>query len=555
MNQGDIVGGRYRVESRLGEGGMAAVYRVRHVQLDSSHALKVLKLPAQSIRERLLQEGKVQAQLRHRNLVAVTDTVEHEGSPGLIMEFIDGPSLFGFLKQHRLNLEQADALAEGILAGVAYAHEHGLVHRDLKPENILLAFEGDELVPKVADFGLAKLLSEDGAGPSKTRSGMAMGTPNYMAPEQIRDAKHVDGRADIFALGAILYELVSGRQCFSGADTFEIFSAVANVQYTPMSEVVPGLPDRMQRAIGAALQATPQERPAAVADLRAIWTDNVDSGRQLWSRSMVSAAPESALASAAPAEGGGSETFAFLPQAEEAPPESSRETLAPELSVLSAEEEDPPKASSPSMGLLAAGALLLAGLAGATWVATRPDTEAVPVEPVAEAPSPDLPPEEPVEAPELADADEPLAELSPEAEPEPPPKVEAASVQPKAGYSKLEPVVADAPDAAEAPEQPTDGELKGRIWPTTSPPHEEAPPEVTTGTVVLKGDAKSLWFNGDGRKLPINGTTSVPPGTYTLTAFFEGLSDPQPQGSVSVSVGQTVTVTCSSALTTCNIRP
>ena len=246
---------RYIIEGLLGKGGMAYVYRVRHRQLSSLHALKVLNLRRADIRERLVQEGRIQSTLNHPNVVTVTDLVDISGAPGLIMEYVQGPTLHELLGRGRLSLGQVDGLARGILKGVAAAHAHSLVHRDLKPANILLANVGGELVPKVADFGLAKALAEDDALEHPTRSGAILGTPAYMAPEQIHGARHVDARSDVFSLGTLLYELVTGRRPFSNADPLALLQQISDGRYQAVAELRPETPARMITAIERALRS------------------------------------------------------------------------------------------------------------------------------------------------------------------------------------------------------------------------------------------------------------------------------------------------------------
>ncbi len=288
---------RYAIEAPVGEGGMAAVFRVRHVQLGTVHALKVLTVTNRQIRDRLIQEGRLQAALQHPNVVSVTDTIDLGGTPGLIMEFVDGPTLDDLLRQHRLTLEQADELARGILAGVAAAHRAGLVHRDLKPANILLRLTEQGFVPKVADFGLAKILAGAEQSHGKTRTGSTMGTPHYMSPEQVRDAKNVGTPTDIFALGAILYEMVTSRRAFEGHDLLEIFNAVAAGRYVPPREIQAELPDRMVEAITQALRIEPGDRPKSVDALASLWSGTAvapadrsafDTGTMALARSLTS---------------------------------------------------------------------------------------------------------------------------------------------------------------------------------------------------------------------------------------------------------------------------
>lgn len=273
---------RYTVEATIGQGGMALVLKVRHNQLGTAHALKVLTITSPSVMDRLVQEGRVQASLRHPNVVTVTDLVTlPSGSPGLVMELVEGPTLEQLLLAGRLSFAQADVLARGILEGVAEAHRLGLVHRDLKPANILLEPGDGTYVPKVADFGLAKVLEAD-VTPGRTRTGVTMGTPQYMAPEQVRDSKNVGTAADVFALGAILYELVTGSRAFDHEDDLlEIFNAVANGRYVPVKLRTPNVPPSMAAAIEAALQVDPARRPPDVDALRALWVDGRGSAPAL----------------------------------------------------------------------------------------------------------------------------------------------------------------------------------------------------------------------------------------------------------------------------------
>jgi len=267
---------RYIVEATLGEGGMAVVYRVRHKLLGSSHAMKVLAVPMPSVSDRLMQEGRVQSSIQHPNIVPVTDVVEVGDMPALVMEYVRGPSLDEYLRETRPTLEQIDDLAHGILRGVAAAHRHGLIHRDLKPSNILIAVTDEGLIPKITDFGLVKVLAGDtdssGSSMSRTRSGMRMGTPPYMAPEQIRDTKGVDERADIFSLGAVLYELVTGRRCFGGIDVMEVFMAVCAGEYVDPREINPETPERIVAAIAGALKVDHASRTPTCEALLKNWT-------------------------------------------------------------------------------------------------------------------------------------------------------------------------------------------------------------------------------------------------------------------------------------------
>ncbi|MBT3217502.1 MAG: protein kinase [Proteobacteria bacterium] len=264
---------RYTVEKVLGRGGMAIVYRVRHNQLNTRHALKLLVLPTGPVRQRLLQEGRLQAKLRHPNIVSVSDVLIVDDAPGLVMEYVSGPSLREYLSSRRLTIEQVDELGRGILQAVAFAHDQGFVHRDLKPANILLANESGSVIPKVTDFGLAKIIRETDAlkAAVETRTGAAMGTPAYMAPEQIRDSKSVDQRADVFSAGAVLYEMLCGDKAFSGGDTLLLFNAICDGVYRPIHEFAPKAPERMVNAIRVALETDREKRVGTVAELLALW--------------------------------------------------------------------------------------------------------------------------------------------------------------------------------------------------------------------------------------------------------------------------------------------
>jgi serine/threonine protein kinase len=290
---GRIIDGRWRIEAEIGEGGVARVFRVRHTRLDTLNALKVLKVHSADIAQRLAREGQVQAKLRHENVLEVTDVFDVDGAPGLLMRYIEGPPLNRWLANHQPPVAQAEMLFRGILSGVARAHSLGIIHRDLKPGNILLMSDGARLVPKVADFGLAKVLSEDQMRPDATRSGIAMGTPAYMAPEQFRGTRDVDQRADIFALGCILYELVCGQRPFGGNDMLGIHNAVAAGRYVPPEHRVPTLPWHLTKTIQASLEPNPDLRPDSCESLFTM----LDDPARVWS-------PGIGLGLAAGGEGG-----------------------------------------------------------------------------------------------------------------------------------------------------------------------------------------------------------------------------------------------------------
>ena len=266
---------RYVVEARAGRGGMGTLYRVRHKQLGSVHALKVLHRTSGSVRQRLVLEGQAQSRLRHPNVVPVTDIVDVGGAPGLIMDFVDGPTLADYLgRKAPLPLEQVDILAQQIIRGVAAAHTAGIVHRDLKPANVLLAPTDEGYVAKVIDFGLAMRLHVEPDDPRLTCPETPIGTPAYMAPEQIHDATRADIRSDIFSLGAVLYELATGKQAFEGLDVVTIYDRIRSGTYTPADQALPRLPAYMVATIARALQVDPAERFDNCQDLLNAWRDS-----------------------------------------------------------------------------------------------------------------------------------------------------------------------------------------------------------------------------------------------------------------------------------------
>ncbi|MEQ1508282.1 MAG: serine/threonine-protein kinase [Myxococcota bacterium] len=251
---------RYRIESVLGEGASAVVYRAVHVALGSHHAVKVARLGSERARRRLLHEGRAQARVRHPNLVAVTDVVQWDGQPALVLELVDGPSLADWLAERRPKLPEALAVFRGIVLGVQAAHEAGLVHRDLKPANVLLAATELGWVPKVADFGSVHDLGDEDV----ERDGL--GTVGYTAPEQ-RAGAPADERSDLFALGCVLYELATGAPAFSGPDVVEVGRRVASGRYPPPEDCAPALPANVVVAIHRLLAVDPHLRLGSCDEL------------------------------------------------------------------------------------------------------------------------------------------------------------------------------------------------------------------------------------------------------------------------------------------------
>ena len=259
LEPGQIVD-RYQVEAVLGEGGLATIYLVKHSQLGSRHALKVMNVPRSQRSQRLLQEGRAQAVLQHPNVVNVTDVLEVEGHPALLMDYVPGLALDQWLERHQPTVREAVSLFRKILDAVHAAHSVDMIHRDLKPANVMMEELEERWVPRVADFGLVKMLRDLGADEELTRSGVGMGTPAYSAPEQLRDARNVDARADVFSLGCIFYELVCGQRAFPGRDPLAVAELVFTGAYARPESLQPGLPFVVIDTIDGCLDPDPDQR-------------------------------------------------------------------------------------------------------------------------------------------------------------------------------------------------------------------------------------------------------------------------------------------------------
>lgn len=268
-----VPGTKYLVVSRIGQGGMGSVYEVEHVELGKHFVLKALLdqfCQRQDLVQRLRNEWRSLGRLEHPNIVSVSDAgVASNGAPYYVMERLQGESLAGALQRlGRFSLSDSLRLAAEVLEGLAAAHEIGIVHRDVKPPNIFVTQAG---VAKLLDFGIAKLT--DGASLELTGRGIAIGTPRYMSPEQAA-GERVDGRADLYAVGLVLFEMLSGCGPFDGCESHEVFLAHITRQPPRLGELVPGIPAELEGLVAALLAKRPTDRPqsaaAAAAALRSM---------------------------------------------------------------------------------------------------------------------------------------------------------------------------------------------------------------------------------------------------------------------------------------------
>jgi predicted Ser/Thr protein kinase len=262
--------GPYEVKEPLGRGGMAEVYKGRHARLDRTVAIKVLPagLAAEAdFRQRFTREAQAVAALRHPNIVQVYDFGDVEGMYYMVMEYVDGIDLARHMREvGAMELEQVRSILRDLASALDYAHAEGLVHRDVKPSNVMLQpiTSGCGLRAVLADFGIAKILDKD---TGTTKTGMMMGTLDYMAPEQIRTAGQVDGRADVYALGVMLYQMLTGELPFKGDNPGAVL--MAHLEQPPPDPCLlrPDLPENVATAVLRALVKTSQDRCPTAGEL------------------------------------------------------------------------------------------------------------------------------------------------------------------------------------------------------------------------------------------------------------------------------------------------
>ncbi len=254
--------GRYEIKSLIGAGGMGTLYLARDTNPNTSRlvALKLLNanLDSEDLRERFGREARALAALNHPNVVNIYDSGEYQWSPYIVMEYVRGETLAEKIKrQAPLTLGQKLKLMVELCAGLSHAHEAGIIHRDIKPANVMVDHHGRV---KLLDFGIAR--AEVGMtrfGPQMTQVNVRIGTPGYMSPEQIEGGE-IDRRSDIFAVGAVLYELLSYREAFSGATTRQIENKVLQSQPTPLVSLIPGLDPDLEGIVSKALAKDPNDR-------------------------------------------------------------------------------------------------------------------------------------------------------------------------------------------------------------------------------------------------------------------------------------------------------
>lgn len=267
LEAGVTLVGRYRLTRPLGEGGMGYVWEGRQITTDKPVAIKILKGTNDADAARFLREARLSAALSHRNIVQVFDFwgAEGDGPIFMVMELLRGETLGAYLARvGRLSIEETRVIGLAVASAMRAAHAVGVVHRDLKPENVYLVHNGEDAPGiKVLDFGIARATFIDAELTAVTRTGSVIGTPHYMAPEQIFGEKDIDGRADVWALGIILYECLSGVRPFDGENLGQIFRKVTQGHVAPLTEMVPEVPPSLSALILSMLSIERAQRPTS----------------------------------------------------------------------------------------------------------------------------------------------------------------------------------------------------------------------------------------------------------------------------------------------------
>ncbi len=269
METGQMIAGKYRLNQPLGTGGMAAVWSATNVFTDREFAVKFLLPHVASTPEaarRFMLEARVSARVNHPNIIEVIDVGQTEdGTLFLVMELLHGQSLEAALRRQKPAMrvhEFLDVMVE-VARALAAAHKSGVIHRDLKPSNVFLHTDREGLVlSKVLDFGVSKFVDDDGIG-GLTMVGTILGSPLYMSPEQAVGAEDIDGRTDIFAFGAILFEALSGERAYSATNLNALIVAIATTQPKRLGEVAPLLPEPLRALVDACMATDKTERLAS----------------------------------------------------------------------------------------------------------------------------------------------------------------------------------------------------------------------------------------------------------------------------------------------------
>ncbi|HEX5660850.1 MAG TPA: serine/threonine-protein kinase, partial [Polyangiales bacterium] len=279
---GFVIGHRYRVLRKLGEGGMSAVYEAEHTLTAKRAAIKLLHphVSGAGHEQRLVHEARATSRVQHENVVDVYDVVAQDGDVFLVMELLHGESLADVLARGELAFPTLLSLLLAAMRNMSAAHAVGVVHRDIKPDNILLARVPGytTLVPKVIDFGISKMFEHDGE--LITRTGVTMGTPRYVSYEQLLGARDVDARTDVYAFGVILYESLAGRAPYGNARSFtEQAILFATEQPEPRTALRSELPGALARIVERAIAKEREQRWPSLQAMAEALQPFADDGR------------------------------------------------------------------------------------------------------------------------------------------------------------------------------------------------------------------------------------------------------------------------------------
>lgn len=269
---GTLVAGRYRLRRIIGEGGMGAVFEADVIPSGQRVAVKLIKpeyASSQEVNARFVQEARAAASIGHPNIPGVIDAGTDDDGPYLVMELLKGETLADLLDRRAAGPQEALIIAAETVDALRAAHAVGVVHRDIKPENIFLVGGADDRKSvKLLDFGISKILTEQAMGGGLTRVGTAVGTPDYMSPEQA-SGNRVDGRADLWSMGAVLYEAISLKTPFEGESYQQLLSRILLHPHTPLIEAVPAVHPEVSALIDRALQKEPGQRYQDAGAMRA----------------------------------------------------------------------------------------------------------------------------------------------------------------------------------------------------------------------------------------------------------------------------------------------